>query len=150
MFTQKEIDLFWTKVDKTDTCWNWTAYKDKGGYGSLTVKRTPYLAHRFTKLILGEDPTGYVVMHTCDNPGCVRPEHLKLGSLIENNLDRDNKNRQAKGINNGNSKLTEQQVLEIRNMPFGKRGDNKRIQLKYNISGWQVRDIINKKVWKHI
>lgn len=87
-FNSTFIKRFWDKVDKTDTCWNWTAYRGVKGYGHilsngkgskmLSVHRASWLLHR------GDIPKGKFVLHKCDNPGCVRPDHLELGDHAMN------------------------------------------------------------------
>ena len=99
MITEKDLDRFWSKVDKTEglgpegTCWGWTAYTDKKGYGAFRQERKMWLAHRFSYTISIENPEELCVLHKCDNPPCVNPDHLFLGTYADNNRDRDNKGR---------------------------------------------------------
>ena len=79
---------FWKKVDKSsvNNCWIWTGLKDNDGYGWFRLngmKRT----HRLSVELDGRDPTGMYVLHTCDNPSCVNPEHLYVGTQKENVRD---------------------------------------------------------------
>ena len=92
----------------------------KGGYGRITVssdgERRSYSAHRLAyEMKHGEIPSGVLVRHTCHNPACVRPSHLKKGSDFDNAQDRVNAGRCAPqdGANNGNAKLTEEERLEV-------------------------------------
>ena len=86
---------FWVKVNKTDTCWEWTAHKLFNGYGRFSINCKTDYAHRISwQFATGEYPTGKQVLHTCDNPSCVNPDHLFLGTLDDNMADRNNKNRQ--------------------------------------------------------
>ena len=87
---QKYIDLFWAKVDKSGNCWNWTAAKDIDGYGKYSIaKKGSWRAHRFSLLVSGvEIPEGKIVLHHCDNPSCVNPAHLSVGTVQDNNLDK--------------------------------------------------------------
>ena len=82
------------KTRRTDGCWEWTAARNALGYGTISVKRRSTLAHRVAwELTHGPVPDGLCVCHTCDNPGCVRPDHLWLGTREENNHDRSAKGR---------------------------------------------------------
>lgn len=95
-------ERFWPKVRKTDTCWWWTAGGDKAdGYGRIRAggRGTPtLLAHRAAwEITFGPIPDGLEVCHTCDTPRCVRPDHLFLGTSLQNNQDMVAKGRQAKG-----------------------------------------------------
>lgn len=81
------------KLDKSSGCWLWTGALSHG-YGSITIKRESKLVHRvYWELINGDIPKGMCVCHHCDNPPCVSPEHLFLGTPTDNNRDRDEKGR---------------------------------------------------------
>ena len=80
-------DRFWRKVLKTESCWLWTGHLDKDGYGTLRVGPTQVRAHRFS-WELANGPTDLLVRHTCNNPRCVRPDHLVPGTHLENMADR--------------------------------------------------------------
>lgn len=91
---------FWRHVVKTADCWNWIGAKNKQGYGHFTIRARPGLtcehtsAHRFVwSLERGEIPPGLCVLHRCDNPSCVRPDHLFLGTVNDNNQDAKVKSR---------------------------------------------------------
>lgn len=76
-FEARVMVRFFSKVDKTETCWNWTGPLNKG-YGKFTVRRATISAHRFLyKKMKGEIPAGLVLDHTCFNPKCVNPDHLE-------------------------------------------------------------------------
>lgn len=107
---------FWAKVAKRgpDECWNWTASKIRG-YGVIGVgAKEKILAHRASMLLHGINPEGFCVMHSCDNPSCVNPSHLSLGSHADNMADCKNKGRQAKGDKNGRRVLSSVEVGAIR------------------------------------
>jgi hypothetical protein len=90
-----EVD-FWKRVDKTTNpkgCWEWTGNTDIDGYGTFNCNHKKWLAHRFSMLIAGQDPEGWIVMHSCDNPPCVNPEHLSLGTPADNTQDMLSKGR---------------------------------------------------------
>jgi HNH endonuclease len=86
------------------SCWEWTASKFRDGYGQIKVNRKNKKAHRIAyELFKGPIPENMLVCHTCDNPGCVRPEHLFLGTALDNSHDMINKGR----YNNGKSDITQ-------------------------------------------
>ena len=97
MFSQKSIDKFWSKVEKTDSCWNWKGKLDRDGYGRFCSNYKNYRVHRFSSLLAGNNLDGKVVCHKCDNPSCVNPTHLFLGTQEDNMKDMANKGRSVKG-----------------------------------------------------
>ncbi len=116
---------FWRRVDVNNHgCWNFKGYTTKRGYGRISVPRRwqGYLpkamaAHRLAYLLARGDITeSSMVLHTCDNPPCCRPDHLYLGSYLENAQDRVFRGRHValRGEENGSAKLTEAAVLEIK------------------------------------
>jgi hypothetical protein len=115
---KNSLNDIWKKVDKTSNsngCWIYTAAKDNDGYGRFCFDGQNRMAHRIVyQLIYGDIQSNQYICHTCDNPACVNPNHLFLGSPDDNMKDKVAKNRQAKGEMAGNSKLKENQVLDIR------------------------------------
>jgi hypothetical protein len=103
------IDRFLAKYvpEPNSGCWLWTAHCDRQGYGTLTAmpeesakgKRWPFMAHRISfEQFRGPIPEGMCVLHKCDVPSCVNPDHLFLGSNADNMADKVAKGRQARGI----------------------------------------------------
>ncbi len=99
--TKSDRDRFWSKVRQSGGCWIWTAGLSKSGYGKFAPShRQTVGAHRVSyELFNGEIPDGMCVLHRCDNPPCVNPHHLFLGTQVDNVADRNSKNRQARGPN---------------------------------------------------
>ena len=147
---------FWSKAQITDLlkCWIWTGTKTLDGYGSIKICYKTKHAHRVVwELCYGPIPKGQSVLHHCDKPACVQPNHLFLGTQQDNIADMDNKNRRGsiKGIKNGRSKLTEKNVLDIRSL--AKQGIlYKDIieTLSIDISLPQIGSIVKRRSWKHI
>lgn len=114
MRTVRLKERFWSKVALPDAngCMEWLAAKDNNGYGRFAVyDTTTRLAHHVAIFLMeGRDPRGSVVMHTCDNPPCVAPGHLRVGTYRDNCLDKMRKGRYRRGP----KKLTDEQVLAIR------------------------------------
>lgn len=93
-YTQIEdpVSRFWSKVEKTETCWVWTKGKDAQGYGAFSFNGKNVRAHRFSyELVHG--PTELSVLHHCDNPPCVNPNHLYAGTHSDNMKDAHSRNR---------------------------------------------------------
>ena len=113
---QDYAPIFWTRVEKTPTCWLWTGAKHGDGYGLLIVNKKHHRAHRYAWEVThgAPAPKGMSVMHTCDKPACVNPAHLRLGTHKENMDDMAAKKRHTYGERNGHAVLTEPQVIELR------------------------------------
>lgn len=144
-------ERFFSKVNKIENgCWEWKGCT-VDGYGQFAVSSKNIVkAHRYSYYIhKGEITNNLYVCHSCDNRKCVNPKHLFLGSNLENMKDKTNKGRQCKGSNRPASKLTENDVLEIRTLLTN---GMKQIDIvnKYNISIGTVSQIKSKKSWKHI
>ena len=91
---------FWPRVTKGDGCWEWQGARSNLGYGRVRGEdgRTRQTHHIAWELVFGPIPSGLVVMHICDNPPCVRPNHLRLGTVAENNADMTAKGRRRSGL----------------------------------------------------
>ena len=85
---------FWFRINKTDTCWIWNGGRNDKGYGRIAICTVMTVAHRVSWIIHhGSIPDGLCVLHSCDNPPCVNPSHLFLGTKADNATDRDRKDR---------------------------------------------------------
>src|SRR4051812_15429853 len=78
-------DRLWKHVEKTETCWLWTGYCDRAGYGTIQIAKAPALVHRVSyEIHVGQIPSDKIVRHTCDVRNCVRPDHLLIGTSKDN------------------------------------------------------------------
>ena len=155
MITTKTLnERFWDKVDKTEGCWLWMASLCGHGYGAFVLRRGKHMqAHRFSWMIHnGPIPKGMCVCHHCDNPRCVNPEHLFIGTVKDNTQDMIKKGRKApcNGENNGRAKLTIDQVLYARDMYFIKRISHRAIAKMMGISQSAMYDAIKGRHWKNL
>lgn len=109
-------DVFENRINKTKTCWLWTGSKNGYGYGIFQLPgEIKVRAHRYSYEFYKEKiPDGMIVMHTCDNPPCVNPSHLRIGTKDDNNKDTAIKRRHNYGIDHWNGRLTNKQVSIIR------------------------------------
>lgn len=151
------VERFWEKVEKTDSCWVWTGSKDRYGWFRVGSKMTK--AHRFSYIIhKGEIPLGMCVLHKCDNPPCVNPTHLYIGTMADNNRDMISKKRFHNGANNSRkpmgenhpfSKMTLKKVIKAKaEYTPGTNGGVMRLANKYGISYHSMWNILNGRTWQ--
>lgn len=147
-----EIEIrFWQQVDVRgqDDCWPWTGTKTAAGYGRPMINGRRILAHRLSlQISTGVSGKGSHALHSCDNPICVNPAHLRWGTQVENVADRVERNRNgaARGPDNGSAKLTEAEVAKILT-------DERFIRIiarDYGVSQQTVSAIKNRKIWRHV
>lgn len=140
---------FWEKVDKSGKCWLWKA-STNGGYGQFRYNGKIVRAHRFSYAQkFGICPDDLFVCHTCDNPLCVNPDHLFLGTDAVNKADMRSKNRHVFGERHPNRVLTKEVVIAIRH--DAEIGIPQRvIANKFNTQRSQVSLIVNRKRWASI
>jgi hypothetical protein len=141
---------FWRKVSvNSDTgCWEWNVKsKDKDGYGLFQIKDRAIRAHRVAwQMYAGAWPWAMQVCHRCDNPKCVRKEHLFLGTNDDNHRDKAEKRRSLHGVRNPKAKLTPEQVLAIR----AAVDSNKECAAKYGVTKENIYHIRTGRTWKHV
>lgn len=144
---------FWKYVKRAneDQCWEWQGCLTKKGYGFLRVGRSTQLAHRFSWAIrYGSVPSDLCCLHRCDNPRCVNPNHIFLGTRKDNNEDRARKKRGRNGPqdgpNNNYAKLTWNQIdgmRHLRNLGVGQE----QIALSFGIKQSTVSRIVRGLGW---
>lgn len=149
-----EQDRFWAYVDKSGDCWEWHASKNPRGYGQFSATVDGRLrnmrAHRLAYIWAGNDlKDDDLLCHTCDNPSCVNPDHLFVGTHQDNMADKTAKDRQAKGEGIAASILTEPQVHEIRRR-FASGESGPTIADDFGVSKQCVYAIAKRKTWRHI
>ena len=148
---------FWARVEKTDGCWLWRGGSTKprrgAGYGQFTLNHRKDGAHRISwQIANGPVPDGMCVLHTCDNPPCVNPAHLYLGTMQDNINDRERRRRsKQRGSNHTNAKFNELVVaharsLYHRNGPFTAR-ELARILAVSETNIWVM---LIGRTWKHV
>lgn len=149
---------FWAKVEKGDGCWNWngSVNSPKEPYGKLAFmmgKQINLTAHRVSWMLhFGEIPEGMCVLHKCDNPACVRPDHLFLGTDADNNLDKLRKGR-ANAINGekvNTAKMTPLSVRVARRLFKYHKFKLIEISAIFGISVAAVWSLVMGKSWKHV
>lgn len=148
---QPWIERFWEKVDKRGPgdCWEWQA-STAHGYGQLNTGGGMSLVHRLSyELHVGAIPDGLLVCHHCDNPLCVNPQHLFVGTNADNVQDMLNKNRNVRGERQGASKLTEGDVREIRQR-FADGERQSSLAREYGVCVAQMNRIVHRKEWQHV
>lgn len=174
--TQLNLRNFWSKVNKDGStmshmdspCWEWTASKTGRGYGHFGITRKLFLAHRVAWTIAnGPIPLGLLACHHCDNPSCVNPAHLFLGTNLDNCQDKERKGRgnPARGDTNGShtkperrprgevhgkSKLSDAKVIQIR-VAYAAGGVTLRqLSSQFGVHFSAIGRIIRREMWQHV
>jgi hypothetical protein len=132
-------------MTKLDTpCVEWDGYRNPAGYGQVRVDGVLWLAHRRVWFeVNGPIPEGLIVMHRCDNPACIRPSHLLLGTHAQNVADKIAKGRGNEGSKHGNSKLSEEEVAEIRRLRKESKCTLESIGRKFGVNKSCISRILN-------
>lgn len=146
-------ERFWRHVRTSDACWEWIASCDDGGYGRFkeVSGASPVKAHRFSWVLhFGEIPYDLDVLHHCDNPRCVRPDHLFIGTPLNNTRDmiRKGRARYAGGWGASpplNSKLTDEQVRKIRADHAASKVSHRELGRRYGVDHSNITRLLNGK-----
>lgn len=138
------------RLGGADACWLWTGCRAGNGYGRMSVGGRQRPAHRIAWTIAnGPIPEGLFVCHTCDNPPCVNPAHLFLGTHRENMKDMASKGRSTAGERHPKAKLTEADVREIRHLCGGGM-PQRRVAAQFGLCQQHVSELAAGKVWPHV
>lgn len=164
-YTTKDLARFWSKVNKDGNiplhcpelgnCWEWRNGMTRKRYGHFAAggrKGKQFQSHHVSwELAFGDVPNGLWVLHKCDNPCCVRPDHLFLGTQKDNMKDMHQKKRRISpdfsGENNPRHKLTKIQVDEIRQRYENGETNKSVLGREYGVHNTQISRIIRKKLW---
>jgi hypothetical protein len=140
------------KIDDATSCWEWTGARGTHGYGQIrTIENRSRATHRlFWEMTYGPIPHGLWVLHRCDNPPCVRPDHLFLGTPQDNHRDMVSKGRVARGTMKPNVKLSPAQITEIRARYASGGLRYKDLAQQFGISICLVGFIVRREKWKHV
>jgi hypothetical protein len=169
------LKRFLNKISYNNDCWEWIAGKDNHGYGKMWIINKNILSSRVSWLLFkGDIPENICVCHKCDNPACANPDHLFLGTHKDNMHDMTVKGRHGstahpemfprgdqspsrlhperlkRGSNHSNSKLTEENVKEIRLLYSTKKYSYQKLADKYGVVRSAIQKIIEGTAWKHV
>jgi len=161
---------FWANVQKSDGCWIWTGGRSRAGYGRFSYRPAKYrgvtvYAHRLSyEWAYGYIPENTLVLHSCDNPSCVRPEHLHLGNHADNsremvqrgrsasgdrNASRRNLDRRPRGDEHTGARLNTDQVLKIRAQHAAGMSERGLARI-FGVGRSTIRRIVQRLSWKHL
>lgn len=152
-------DLFWSKVDRSGECWLWQAFRDKDGYGMFSVtlprdglprgvptpQRRVRASHFAWETVNGPVPRGLYVLHSCDVPACVNPNHLRLGTARDNYYDAKSKGRHTHG-ERSRAILTTQDVIAI----LASSERDKVLARRYGVAPITINAVRCRRNWRHV
>lgn len=144
------IERLWKGVKKTNFCWAWEGASNSFGHGQMSIKGKKVYVHRLSyEIYFGNIPDGFYVCHTCDNPACVKPTHLYIGTIKDNVSDCHKKGRfkPLLGSKNPKTKLSKDHVEEIRCLYESSSISQIQLARKYGVSQTAVSAILRNKTW---
>lgn len=149
---QSDVSNFWKQVDKTDTCWLWTGWLDKDGYGKYASGR----AHRYAyEITCGPIPRGMMILHKCDVRNCVRPDHLWIGDNKANMADMVAKGRQSRAPKHIGprekppGRLDPDKVRRIRALT-AEGYSTYQLAREFGVSAGAIRHVVAGITWAHV
>jgi hypothetical protein len=152
-YKPKDIDRFINKINKGNECWEWNGGKSKFGYGRFFIlfglTEKTYYSHRIAYELYTNQlvPEGLCVCHKCDNPSCVNPKHLFIGTTQDNTKDKINKGRQIRGEKIGASSLSYSIINKIRKLYMTGKYTQKQLAIKFFTTQGNVGKIIRNELW---
>lgn len=136
-----------SRTKQVGECIEFTGYKDRNGYGQVTIKGITQYAHRASyEAAVGPIPVGLKLRHTCDNPACIRPSHLVVGTQADNMRDKVERNRQQKGTDVKWAKLDDDKVRSIRSSTLKLRELSELLGVCQSV----LSNVRNRKTWTHV
>lgn len=148
-----DVERFWSKVDKTSDpngCWLWLDHIKATGYGEFRDGKKKVRAHRFAyEIIFGSIPKGMHLMHNCDRRNCVNPWHMTVGTALDNQRDMTAKGRGRIGSRNGSAKLTEQDVMKIKDL-LAQGFSQSQIAKRFGVHQTNISEISLGRAWNHL
>lgn len=171
-FSEEDKQRFLSKIEKTEDCWIWKNCVDEFGYGAIWYRGSGYRAHRIMWALTYGQPGNLLVLHKCDNPKCVNPDHLFLGNHQDNGIDMIKKGRgnfqkrpdtrprgdrhksrtmperTLKGEQHGCAKLTNEDVIFIRKA--GRKADRNALAAQFHVNRFTIDKILYGTLWKHL
>ena len=145
-------ERFMEKVDRNGPggCWLWLVSQFPEGYGSFKVDGKTRQSHRVSWVLHRSPiPEGMDVLHSCDNPPCVNPDHLFLGTHVDNMADRDKKGRNVKGEKISHAKLSPLKVQRIRKLVAGGALHNE-VAREFRVARTTITKVVNRERWAHV
>ena len=144
-----DVERFWSHVEKTPTCWLWRAKTNPFGYGIFWLKKGRPAHIVVWEWAYGPIPAGHKILHHCDVPGCVRPDHLYAGTQRDNMHDMIRKGRRRLAVGEGmpTHKLTGAEVKAIRTR--AETETQASLAAEYNVHQCTISRIVARRRWKH-